>query len=306
MTDYLVKALAYGGQFRVYAINATETVAEAQRRHDTWSASSAALGRTMVGTLLLATTGLKEDQKLTVIVSGNGLGGRILADADGQGNVKAYIANPHVSLPLNEKGKLDVRAVVGTEGSLTVIKDLGLKEPFTGQVPIVSGELGEDFTYYMANSEQIPSAIGLSVLVDTDDSIKVAGGFMIQVMPDAEDTAIAAIEKNLSDMPLVSRLMEQGSKPEDILERILGKENIHYLDKMPVQFHCDCSRERFREGLAAIGRDELLDMIKEDHGAEVVCHFCEEKYHYSEEDLQALVTEIDRRLDERIEKRENS
>ena len=165
MTDYLIKGLAYDNQFRVYAIDATEAVAEAQRRHDTWSASSAALGRTMVGSLLVATTGLKGDQKMTVIVNGNGLGGRILVDANAQGDVKGYIQNPHVSLPLNANGKLDVRTVVGTEGTLSVIKDLGLKEPFSGQVPIVSGELGEDFTYYMANSEQIPSAVGLSVFV---------------------------------------------------------------------------------------------------------------------------------------------
>lgn len=289
MSDYLIKGLAYEGQFRVYALDATEAVAEAQRRHDTWSASSAALGRTMVGSLLVATTGLKGDQKMTVIINGNGLGGRIIADANGSGNVKAYIQNPHVSLPLNENGKLDVRAVVGTEGTMTVIKDLGLKEPFSGQVPIVSGELGEDFTYYMANSEQIPSAVGLSVLVDTDDSIKVAGGFMIQVMPDASDQAIASIEKNLADLPLVSRLMEKGAKPEDILHRIVGEENVHFIEKMPVQFKCDCSHERFKNGLAAIGKEELQVIIEEDHGAEVVCQFCETKYNYSEEELTELL-----------------
>lgn len=289
MSDYLIKGLAYDGQFRVYAVNATEAVAEAQRRHDTWSASSAALGRTMVGSILIATTGLKGDQKMTVMVNGNGLGGRIMVDANGKGDVKGYIQNPRVSLPLNDHGKLDVRAVVGTEGTLTVIKDLGLREPFSGQVPIVSGELGEDFTYYMANSEQIPSAIGLSVLVDTDDSIKVAGGFMIQVMPDASDEAISAVEKNISEMPLVSRLMEKGAKPEDILHRILGEENVHFVEKMPVQFKCDCSHDRFKEGIAAIGKEELKLIIEEDHGAEVVCQFCENKYNYSEEELTELL-----------------
>lgn len=293
MKDYIVKALAYEGQFRVYAINATKTVGEAQRRHDTWSASSAALGRTIVGTLLLASAGLKNEEKMTVIVNGDGLGGRILADANGKGDVKAYINNPHVSLDLNGNGKLDVTAVVGTEGTLTVIKDLGMKEPFSGQVPIVSGELGEDFTYYMANSEQVPSAIGLSVLVDTDESIKAAGGFMIQVMPDASDEAITRVEGNIAAIPLVSRLMESGETPEQILYRILGEENVHILEKMPVQFQCDCSRERFAEGLSSIGREELVDMIQEDHGAEVVCHFCGEKYHYSESDLQELVDASD-------------
>ena len=176
---------------------------------------------------------------------------------------------------------------------MTVIKDLGMKEPFTGQVSLVSGELGEDFTYYMANSEQIPSAIGLSVLVDTDDSIKAAGGFMIQVMPDASDEAITKVEKNIAAIPLVSRLMENGETPEQILTRILGEENVEVLEKMPVRFHCDCSRDRFSEGLSSIGKTELQEMIEEDHGAEVVCHFCGEKYHYSEADLQELVTAID-------------
>lgn len=289
MTDYLIKGLAYDNQFRVYAIDATEAVAEAQRRHDTWSASSAALGRTMVGSLLVATTGLKGDQKMTVIVNGNGLGGRILVDANAQGDVKGYIQNPHVSLPLNANGKLDVRAVVGTEGTLSVIKDLGLKEPFSGQVPIVSGELGEDFTYYMANSEQIPSAVGLSVLVDTDDSIKVAGGFMIQVLPFASDEAIASIEKNIAEMPLVSRLMENGATPEDILYRILGEENVRFIEKMPVQFKCDCSHDRFKQGMAAIGTEELTAIIEEDHGAEVVCQFCGTKYNYTEDELTELL-----------------
>lgn len=292
MTDYLVKGLAYDSQFRVYAVDATQTVAEAQRRHDTWSASSAALGRAMVGTLLIATTGLKNDDKMTVMINGNGLGGRIVAGANGQGDVRAYIQNPNVSLPLNENGKLDVRAVVGTEGTLSVIKDLGLKEPFTGQVPIVSGELGEDFTYYMVNSEQIPSAVGLSVLVDTDDSIKVAGGFMIQVLPGATDAAISQIEKNIADLPLVSRFMEDGAKPEDVLIKILGKDNVRFIEKMPVQFKCDCSRERFKDGLAAIGREELQTIIEEDHGAEVVCHFCENKYYYDEAELTELLAKI--------------
>lgn len=299
MNDYLVKALAYEGQIRAYALNATQTVGEAQRRHDTWSASSAALGRTMIGSILVATTGLREDQKMTVIVNGDGPGGRIVADANGNGEVKAYIANPHVHLPLNEQGKIDVKGVVGTEGSLTVIKDLGLKEPFTGQVPLISGELGEDFTYYMANSEQIPSAIGLSVLVDTDNSIKVAGGFMIQVLPGADDAVIDMIEKNILHLPMVSRLMEEGEAPEQVLERILGKENVKYIEKMPLRFYCDCSRERFMDGLSAIGKDELLDMIHEDHGAEVVCHFCEEEYQYSEDDLNSLVQAIDTAKEEK-------
>lgn len=287
MSDYLLKSVCYDGQIRVFTIDATETVAEAQRRHETWSASSAALGRTMVGALLLGAT-VKGDEKLTVKIEGNGPTGHIVADSNGKGTVKGYIANPKVSLPLNEKGKIDVRGAVGTEGTLTITKDLGLKEPFSGQVPLISGELAEDFTYYMATSEQTPSAFGLSVLVDTDESIKAAGGFMIQVMPGATDETITAIEKAIENIPMVSRLMEKGETPEAILNRLVGEGNAKVLDKMPIAFECDCSKDRFAGAIVSLGKKEIDDMITEDHGAEAVCHFCGNKYHYSEQDLEEL------------------
>lgn len=287
MSDYLLKSVCYDGQIRVFTIDATETVAEAQRRHETWSASSAALGRTMVGALLLGAT-VKGDEKLTVKIEGNGPTGHIVADSNGKGTVKGYIANPKVSLPLNEKGKIDVRGAVGTEGTLTITKDLGLKEPFSGQVPLISGELAEDFTYYMATSEQTPSAFGLSVLVDTDESIKAAGGFMIQVMPGATDETITAIEKAIENIPMVSRLMEKGETPEAILDRLVGEGNAKVLDKMPIAFECDCSKDRFAGAIVSLGRKEIDDMITEDHGAEAVCHFCGNKYHYSEQELEEL------------------
>lgn len=287
MSDYLLKSICYDGQIRVFTIDATETVAEAQRRHDTWSASSAALGRTMVGALLLGVM-VKGDEKVTVKIEGNGPTGHIIADSNGRGTVKGYIANPKVSLPLNEKGKIDVRGAVGTEGTLTVTKDLGLKEPFSGQVPLVSGELAEDFTYYMATSEQTPSAIGLSVLVDTDESIKAAGGFMIQVMPGATDETITAVEKAIAEIPMVSRLMENGETPEEILNRLMGEGNAKILEKMPIAFECDCSKDRFSGAIVSLGKKEIDDMITEDHGAEAVCHFCGNKYHFSEEDLEEL------------------
>lgn len=287
MSDYLLKSVCYDGQIRVFTIDATETVAEAQRRHDTWSASSAALGRTMVGALLLGAT-VKGDEKLTVKIEGNGPTGHIVADSNGKGTVKGYIANPKVSLPLNEKGKIDVRGAVGTEGTLTITKDLGLKEAFSGQVPLISGELAEDFTYYMATSEQTPSAFGLSVLVDTDESIKAAGGFMIQVMPGATDETITAIEKAIENIPMVSRLMENGETPEGILDRLVGEGNAKVLDKMPISFECDCSKDRFAGAIVSLGKKEIDEMITEDHGAEAVCHFCGNKYHYSEQELEDL------------------
>ncbi|MFC0234429.1 Hsp33 family molecular chaperone HslO [Vagococcus entomophilus] len=291
MSDYLIKALAFEGQIRAYAVRATDTVGVAQQKHETWSASSAALGRTMVASLLLGAT-VKGEDKLTVKVQGNGPGGAIVVDSDGSGNVKGYIQNPKVSLPLNNKGKIDVRGAVGTEGILSVTKDLGLKEPFTGQVPLVSGELGEDFAYYMANSEQVPSAVGLSVLVDTDETIKASGGFMIQVMPGATDETLAEVEKRIATIPLVSKLMDKGETPEQILERLLGAENIKILDKMPVQFKCDCSKEKFASAIITLGVKEIDSMIKEDHGAEAVCHFCGNKYLYTEKELEDLKQEI--------------
>ncbi|MGX7151269.1 MULTISPECIES: Hsp33 family molecular chaperone HslO [Enterococcus] len=287
MEDYLVKALCYEGSIRAYAVCATNTISEAQKRHDTWSSSTAALGRTMVGALLLGAT-LKGEDKLTVKVQGNGPAGSIVVDSDGSGNTKGYIKNPHVSLTLNESGKIDVRGAVGTEGIFTVIKDLGLKETFSGQTPIVSGEIGEDFTYFMAVSEQIPSAIGLSVLVDTDESVKAAGGFMIQVMPGADEKTIDFIEQRLQEVPMISRLIDEGESPEGILERLLGKDEIEILEKMPVQFKCNCSKEKFGTAIIAVGLDEINAMIEEDHGAEAVCQFCGNKYHYSEEDLIEL------------------
>jgi molecular chaperone Hsp33 len=284
MEDYLVKALCYKGSIRAYAVCATNTISEAQQRHDTWSSSTAALGRTMVGALLLGAT-LKGDDKLTVKIHGNGPAGSIIVDSDGSGNTKGYIRNPHVSLKLNKNGKIDVRGAVGNEGVFTVIKDLGLKETFSGQTPIVSGEIGEDFTYFMAVSEQIPSAVGLSVLVDTDETVRAAGGFMIQVMPGADEKTIDFIEQRLQEVPLISRLIDEGEAPEGILERLLGKDEVEILEKMPVQFKCDCSKEKFATAIIAVGIDEINAMIEEDHGAEAVCQFCGNKYHYSEQEL---------------------
>lgn len=290
MSDKLIKALAYKDEIRVYVVNATNMVSEAQKRHDAWSAATAALGRAMLGTTLLGAT-LKGNDKLTVRIEGNGPIGYMVIDGNGKGETKGYIQNPKVSLDLNEKGKLDVRGAVGTEGMLTVSKDLGMKEPFVGQVPLVSGELGEDFTYYMANSEQVPSAIGVSVLVNPDETVKAAGGFMIQVLPGASEETIGKIEETIASLPLVSRLMENGETPEDILDRLVGKENSRIIDTLPVSFHCGCSKERFSEAIISLGTQEIQEMIDEDHGAEAVCHFCRTKYQFNEKELEELKAE---------------
>ena len=277
MSDYLVKTLAYEGFVRAYAVNATETIAEAQRRHDTWNTSSAALGRTMIGALMLGAT-LKGEDKMTVKIEGNGPAGAIVVDSNGKGEVKGYIKNPHISLPLNEVGKIDVRGAVGTEGMFTVIKDLGLKEPFSGQTPIVSGEIGEDFTYYLAVSEQIPSAVGVSVLVDTDDSIKTAGGFMIQIMPGASDEIIDQIEARLKETARISTLLDEGQTPEEILQKLLATDDVEFLETMSVQFKCDCSKEKFASAIITLGAEQIQELIDQDHGAEAVCAFWNNKY----------------------------
>lgn len=287
MSDKLIKALACNDEIRVYVVNATEMVNEAQSRHQTWSAATAALGRAMLGTTLLGAT-LKGKDKLTVRIEGNGPIGYMVIDGNGQGKTKGYIKNPKVSLDLNENGKLDVRGAVGTEGMLTVSKDLGMREPFVGQVPLVSGELGEDFTYYMANSEQVPSAIGVSVLVNPDETVKAAGGFMIQVLPGASEETISRIEETIASLPLVSRLMESGATPEDILDRLVGEKNSRIIETLPVSFYCDCSKERFKDAIVSLGSQEIQEMIDEDHGAEAVCHFCRTKYQFDEQELEEL------------------
>lgn len=287
MEDYLVKALSHQGTIRAYAICATRTIAEAQRRHDIWSTSTAALGRTMIGALLLGST-LKGKDTLTVKIQGNGPAGAIVVDSNGNGEVKGYIKNPHVALPLNEQGKIDVRGAVGTQGIMTVIKDLGLKETFSGQTPIVSGEIGEDFTYFLAASEQIPSAVGLSVLVAPDEQVQAAGGFMLQVMPNAAEETIDFIEQRLKEIPRISDLLDAGHAPEEILTQILGKDQLDILEKTPVAFRCHCSKEKFATAIIAVGLDEINAMIEEDHGAEAVCQFCSNRYTYTEADLIAL------------------
>ncbi|MBQ0835530.1 Hsp33 family molecular chaperone HslO [Lactiplantibacillus pentosus] len=289
MSDYLVKSVAGNEMFRAYAVDATGVVAEAQQRHDTWSAASAALGRSLVGTLLLASSVLKGDEQMTVKINGNGPVGGIVIDGNAKGTVKGYLQHPHIHLPLNEQHKIDVKTAVGTDGFLSVTKDQGVGDPFTGTVALVSGELGEDFTYYLAQSEQIPSAVGLSVFVNDDNSIGVAGGFLVQVLPNATDEAISSLEAKLKDLPLVSQLMREGKTPEDILD-LLFDGDVKVLDKVPVKFECDCSKERFAEALMALPKHEVRAMIDEDHGATAVCHFCGSQYQFSEAELEAVLS----------------
>ncbi|MBO8157685.1 MAG: Hsp33 family molecular chaperone HslO [Bacillaceae bacterium] len=290
MGDYLIRATAFEGNVRAFAIQSTETVHEACQRQDTWATASAALGRTItIGAMMGAM--LKGDDQLTIKVEGNGPMGAIIVDSNARGEVRGYVKNPHVDFDLNEKGKLDVKRAVGTSGFVSVVKDLGLRDYFTGQVPIVSGEISEDFTYYFARSEQIPSAVGAGVIVNPDLSIKAAGGFIIQMMPGADDETITKIEERLKVIPPISSMVRDGKTPEEILEILLEGGHVKVLNNMPVQYKCRCSKERLANAIAALGNDEIQQMIDEDQGAEAVCHFCNTKYHFTQEELEELKSE---------------
>ncbi|SOC44819.1 Hsp33 family molecular chaperone HslO [Ureibacillus acetophenoni] len=291
MSDYLVRALAYDGKVRAFAARTTETVGEAQRRHNTWPTATAALGRSITGGVIMGAM-LKGDDKITVKIEGNGPIGPIIVDSNAKGEVRGFVTNPHVHFELNDIGKLDVRRAVGTEGALTVVKDLGLRDMFSGQTPIVSGEIAEDFTYYFAVSEQVPSSVGLGVLVNPDNTVLASGGFIVQLMPGCDDEVITKIEKQLSSIEPVSKMIEKGLTPEEILEAVLGKEQVKVLNSMPLEFKCQCSKERFGAAIMSLGVGEIQEMIDEDGGAEAECHFCLEKYNFDESELKGFINEI--------------
>ncbi|CEG21767.1 33 kDa chaperonin [Planococcus massiliensis] len=288
MNDYLVKALAYDGQVRAYSARTTETVSEAQRRHYTWPTASAALGRSMTASVMLGAM-MKGEEKLTIKINGGGPLGTILVDANAKGEVRGYVSNPQTHFDLNAQGKLDVRRAVGTEGTLSVSKDVGLLQPFVGQVPIVSGELGEDFTHYIVTSEQVPSSVGVGVIVNPDNTIQASGGFIIQLMPGTSETIITEIESRLSEIPTISNMVRQGMTPEEILFAVLGKDNVKILDDMPVHFQCQCSRDRIHNAIISLGSDEIQDMIETDGQAEAQCHFCNENYLFTKENLEEML-----------------
>lgn len=288
MMDYLIKATLYDGMVRAYAAVTTHSIEEARVRQDSWATTTAALGRTMTGTVLMGAM-LKGDDKLTVKVDGNGPIGQMVADANSKGDVRGYVSNPHVDFELNDKGKLDVSRAVGKDGSLSVVKDLGLKDYFTGSVPLVSGEIGEDLTYYFALSEQTPSAVGVGVLINPDHSVLASGGFIIQLLPGATEEMIDQLEADINSFPAISSLIEEGNSPEEILQILFKDEKINFLETMPIKFSCECSKERISTAIKGLGEAEVKDMIKKDKGAEAICHFCNEVYTFTEEELEELI-----------------
>jgi molecular chaperone Hsp33 len=287
MQDVAVRVTAMAGQVRGFAARTTRLVGEMQRRHQTWPVVSAALGRTATFGAMMAMMLKNEQDRLTIQVQGDGPIGQIVVDADARGHVRGYVTNPAVDLPLNAAGKLDVARAVGS-GTLNVVKDLGLKDPYRGSVRLVSGELGEDFTYYLTVSEQVPSSVGVGVLVDRDVTVLASGGFIVQLMPEAEEPVIARLEKQIGQLPPVSRLLDEGASPTEILSRILG-DDMEVKARQPLSFQCECSRERIDKTLISLGRAEIDRIIREQGEAEVVCHFCNEAYTVSKEELEALM-----------------
>jgi molecular chaperone Hsp33 len=290
LQDYLVRAVGAEGQFKIFACTATNLVEEARTRHNTWPIATAALGRTMISALLLGAN-MKGEDIITIRILGDGPLGAVIVTADAKGNVRGYVQTPHVHIPSPKTGKLAVGTAVG-KGLLNITRDLGLKEPFTGSVELVTGEIGEDLALYLTKSEQTPSAVSLGVLVETDNSVRSAGGLILQLMPGAEPDVLNKLEQNLSVLPPISSLVDQGKTPEDIIAMVSVGLDFKVLGKNEIQFSCNCSRERLEKILISIGKDELTKMLEEDAMAEVQCHFCADKYNFGEDDLRKLLIEI--------------
>lgn len=290
MSDYIIRATAAGETVRAFAIRSTELTAKAREIHRTFPVVTAALGRLLSAGAMMGSMMKGENDKLTLMMKGDGPIAQLTVTADGHGHVKGFPANPSVDIPLKRAGKLDVGGAIG-KGTLTVIMDLGLKEPYNGQVEIQTGEIGDDLAYYFTVSEQTPSAVGLGVMVDTDSEVKHAGGFIIQMMPDVAEETIEAIEAKLKDAEPVTTMMEKGMSPEDILEYYLGGLDLHINEKLPVEFYCDCSKEKVARALATISTDDLNEIINDGEEIEVKCYFCNSAYKFQVDELKEMIAQ---------------
>ncbi|MDA8210610.1 MAG: Hsp33 family molecular chaperone HslO [Clostridia bacterium] len=289
MSNQLIRARAAGGQVRALAITATAMVEEARSRHNTWPTATAALGRSLMAAALLGAT-LKNGETVTLRIFGDGPLGGIIAQAGADGCVRGYVQEPQTDLPPKAPGKLDVGRAVG-QGHLYITKDLGLKEPYTGTSPLVSGEIAEDLTYYFAQSEQTPSVVALGVLVAPSGEVIAAGGYLIQLLPGAEEEVVKQLETNVDAVRQVSDLVGQGLRAERILETVLAGMELQVLESKEVRFDCRCSKERLGGVLVSLGWQELAEMAAQG-GAELKCHFCEEVYHFNKAELEQLMQEL--------------
>ncbi len=287
MSDYIVRAIAADSQIRAFAAVTTETVETARKDHNTSPVATAALGRLLTGGAMMGIMMKGEDDLLTIKIQGSGPIEGLTVTADSKGDVKGYVYNPSVMLPPSPAGKLDVGGAVG-EGVLTVISDIGLKEPYVGQIALQTGEIAEDLTYYFATSEQVPSAVGLGVLVDVDGSVKQAGGFIIQLMPFTPDEVVDALEKKISEIASVTEMLEEGNTPEQILEIILGDFGLEITDTLPAAFQCDCSKERVSRAISTLSKKDLDDIINDGEAIEVKCQFCNKAYHFEVDELKEM------------------
>lgn len=287
--DKIIKSISQSGAFRVYVLDSTETVKLAQEKHNTLSSSTVALGRTLIANQILAAN-QKGDSKITVKVIGDSSFGHVISVADTKGHVKGYIQNTGVDIKKTATGEVLVGPFMG-KGHFVTIIDYGTGNPYTSTTPLITGEIGEDFAYYLTESEQTPSAIGLNVLLDENDKVKVAGGFMLQVLPGASEEEIARYEKRLQEMPAISQLLASENHVDALLDAIYGDEPYKRLSEEPLNFQCDCSRERFEAALMTLPKADLQAMIDEDKGAEIVCQFCGTKYQFNENDLEALIND---------------
>ena len=288
MNDYIIRATAANDQIRAFAAVTTEMVETAREHHNTSPVATAALGRLLTAGAMMGSMMKGEKDVLTLQIKAGGPLQGITVTADSQGNVKGYVGNPDVCIPANSKGKLDVAGAVGP-GFLTVIKDMGLKEPYSGQVMLQTCEIAEDLTYYFATSEQVPSAVGLGVLMNKNNTVRQAGGFIVQLMPFAEEEVISRLEQNVQKINSVTNLLEEGHTPESLLEKVLEGFDVQINEKMDTRFRCNCSKERVAKALISIGRKELIVMIQEGKPIEMNCHFCNTNYNFTVEELKEIL-----------------
>ena len=288
MKDYIIRATAANDQIRAFAAVTTEMVETAREAHNTSPVVTAALGRLLTAGAMMGSMMKGEKDVLTLQIKSGGPIQGITVTADSQGNVKGYVGNPNVCIPANVKGKLDVAEAVGP-GFLTVIKDMGLKEPYSGQVMLQTCEIAEDLTYYFATSEQVPSAVGLGVLMNKNNTVRQAGGFIVQLMPFAEEEVISRLEQNVQNISSVTNLLEEGHTPESLLEKVLEGFDIQINEKTDTRFHCNCTKERVEKALISIGRKELNEMIQEGKPIEMNCHFCNTNYTFTVEELKEIL-----------------
>lgn len=294
MTDKILKSISKNGHFRAFALDATLTVREAQERHQTMPSSTVALGRTLIAAQILGANE-KGNSKITVKVLGDGAMGAIVAVADAYGNVKGYVQNKDIDYKKASTGEVLVAPFIGN-GFFVVIKDMGLRQPYTGQTDLITGEIGEDLAWYFLSSEQTPSSVGLNVLLnDGEDRVKIAGGFMIQALPDATADEVELMEKNIKAMPSISEMLLAEKPLETLLAAIYGEMEYAVLAESPLSFECDCSKERFAKGIQSLGNKAITEIIEEDHGAEILCQFCGRKYNFTEMELNTLILGADQK-----------